>query len=391
MPRRRPSTTTTRVPSLCLHKATGQARATYQGRSVYFGRYGSPEAHRRYAEWILEITADPTAVPIATRAKAGDGITVAELVNAFEEHHETTLEGRTEDAIRTARSETRVAGDLLVEKHAAVMVTDFDAPMLVEIRDSILGRPIDRRWCLRTVNNRISRVRSIFAWGVQRGIVDRGVIVGLQAVAPLRAGSAMARVHAPVREAPIEDVRLVLEHLDARGGPSVQVACLLRFMLMTGCRCAEARKATIGDLDRDARTLTIHEHKTARKTGAPLIFHLSDEVLAVIDRAILARGAGADPTAPIFAGTRGPFRRTAVTQAVARACERAGVPHWSPHRLRHTATNLVRRAAGDAVAKATGGWDDPRMISRYGREDEGRQRREGQILLARTVSEVMSA
>ena len=96
--------TTTRVPSLCLHKATGQARATSRSRSFYFGRYGSREAARRYAEWVVLITQDPTAVPITTRARAGHAVTIAELINAYEEHHETTFAGRTDDAIRTARS-----------------------------------------------------------------------------------------------------------------------------------------------------------------------------------------------------------------------------------------------------------------------------------------------
>ncbi len=160
---------------------------------------------------------------------------------------------------------------------------------------------------------------------------------------------------------------------------------------MTGCRCGEARKARVKDLDRAARTLTVHEHETARETGEPLVFHLTDDVLAVIDRALLARGAGGDPAAPIFASTRGPFGRTAMTQAVARACQRAGVPHWSPHRLRHTATNLLRQAAGDTMAKATIGWEDARMLIRYGREDEGRQRTQGQAVLAQLVTEALSA
>ena len=132
--------TITRIPRLSLHKGTGQARAKFRGRDHYFGRYGSPEAHRRYAQWISEITADPGEVPVLVRARAGQHITLAELVNAFEEHLETTLEGRTEDAIRTARSEARIAGDLLLDRHASVSVTDFDAPMLVEIRDRVARR-----------------------------------------------------------------------------------------------------------------------------------------------------------------------------------------------------------------------------------------------------------
>ena len=379
--------TITRIPRLSLHKGTGQARAKFRGRDHYFGRYGSPEAHRRYAQWISEITADPGEVPVLVRARAGQHITLAELVNAFEEHLETTLDGRTEDAIRTARSEARIAGDLLLDRHASVSVTDFDAPMLVEIRDRVARRG----WCRRTLNARIGHVRRFFRWGVERGLVDRVVLAGLDAVSSLRPGSSIAPELPPVREAPIADVRAVIEHLEVRGGSCVQVACLLRFMLMTGCRAAEARKARLGDLDRDGRTLTIAEHKTIRKTGEPLVFHLSDEVLAVIDRALLARGAGADLDVPLFAGKRGMFQRTSVTQAVARACERLGVRHWSPHQLRHTATNLVRREAGDAVAKATGGWDDPRMVHRYGREDDRRQRQAGQMVLARVSAEAMTA
>ncbi len=387
MPQKARSTATTRIPKLCLHKATGQARATHRGRSIYFGRFGSAEAHRRYAEWVVQLTQDPEAVPIKTRARAGQAITIAELVNAYEEHIEGTLAGRTEDAARTVRSEARIAGDLLLARHASVLVSDFDAPMLVQIRDDAATR----RWCRRTLNARTGQVRRIFRWGSERGLVDRVVFAGLTAITALRPGTALAPERPAVKEAPIGAVRGVLAHLEARGGPSIQVACLLRFMLMTGCRCGEARKARVADLDRAARSLTIREHKTARKTGEPLVFHLTDDVLAVIDRALLARGVGGDPLAPIFASIRGPFTRTAITQAVARACERAGVEHWSPHRLRHTATNLLRQAAGDAVAKATGGWEDARMVLRYGREDEGRQRREGQVVLARIVTEALSA
>ncbi len=69
--------TITRIPRLSLHKGTGQARAKFRGRDHYFGRYGSPEAHRRYAQWISEITADQGEVPVLVRARAGqdaDGI-----------------------------------------------------------------------------------------------------------------------------------------------------------------------------------------------------------------------------------------------------------------------------------------------------------------------------
>ena len=42
-------------------------------------------------------------------------------------------------------------------------------------------------------------------------------------------------------------------------------------------------------------------------------------------------------------------------QAIEYACEKAKVPHWSPHRLRHAAATRVRREHGlDAVQALLG-------------------------------------
>jgi integrase len=42
-------------------------------------------------------------------------------------------------------------------------------------------------------------------------------------------------------------------------------------------------------------------------------------------------------------------------EAVARACRRAGVEHWSPARLRHSALTEVRRLYGLEAAQVAGG------------------------------------
>ena len=44
-----------KVPSYCLHKASGRAVVRSDGQDIYLGPYGYPESHRRYqavvAEW----------------------------------------------------------------------------------------------------------------------------------------------------------------------------------------------------------------------------------------------------------------------------------------------------------------------------------------------------
>jgi len=47
---------------------------------------------------------------------------------------------------------------------------------------------------------------------------------------------------------------------------------------------------------------------------------------------------------PARAGER--YTSEAYSQAVARACKRAGVPHWHPHQIRHTAATEIRRQYG---------------------------------------------
>ena len=45
-----------KVPSYCLHKASGKAVVRLDGRDVYLGKHGSPESHEKYeraiAEWM---------------------------------------------------------------------------------------------------------------------------------------------------------------------------------------------------------------------------------------------------------------------------------------------------------------------------------------------------
>ena len=48
----------------------------------------------------------------------------------------------------------------------------------------------------------------------------------------------------------------------------------------------------------------------------------------------------------------------AYAHAVARACNRAGVPHWHPHQLRHSAGTFSRRECGMDTARAVLGHSD---------------------------------
>ena len=83
-----------------------------------------------------------------------------------------------------------------------------------------------------------------------------------------------------------------------------------------------------------------------------------------------------EPVRNATAGPRPcPFRQRCVpnarfsfdgpTQAIARACKAAGVPQWSPNRLRHTAVTLIREEFGLDVAQVILGHKSVRVTQVY--------------------------
>jgi hypothetical protein len=69
-----------RVPRYQLHKATGQARVTIDGRDHYLGAFDSPESRERYRQlvdrWLLRRRA----------ARGHVSMTVGELVLLYDQH-----------------------------------------------------------------------------------------------------------------------------------------------------------------------------------------------------------------------------------------------------------------------------------------------------------------
>jgi integrase len=56
-------------------------------------------------------------------------------------------------------------------------------------------------------------------------------------------------------------------------------------------------------------------------------------------------------------------------RAVAKACERAGCPHWHPHQLRHSAATQIRREFGLDVARIVLGHSSPLVTEIYAEVD----------------------
>jgi integrase len=65
------------------------------------------------------------------------------------------------------------------------------------------------------------------------------------------------------------------------------------------------------------------------------------------------------------------FKADGLAQSVAKACERAGVPHWHPSQLRHSFATEVRKRYGLEAAGAGLGHSKMSATETYAARDEG--------------------
>ena len=353
------------------HRVSGRPDRAYTviaSRRIYLGAFDSEESRRRLRELELEAAASP-----AMRFRGRRDVTVLELCAAFwlfAEVHYRLPSGKPSSEISNYKSALR----FLRENASDAPVTEFGPLRLKAVRQAMIDAGISRGVCNASTN----RIRRVFRWGVEEEIVPPGIAQALDAVSPLLRGRTTARETDPIL--PVIDA-----HVDAiEPFVSRQVWSLVRLQRLTGARPGELLGLRPCDLDLSGELWEIRpaHHKTAHH-GHSRILLLGPRAQKVIAPWL----AGRSPAAPLFSpaeaeserranlraarktrpgqgnepGTNrqpapkrkpGPvYTKDSYRHAVIRACKRAGIPQWSPNRLRHTAGTHIRRDFGPEAAQ----------------------------------------
>jgi hypothetical protein len=154
-----PKLTGNKVPSYRLHKQSGQAIVTLNGRDHLLGRHGTPESQSEYNRLIAEWIAGGRQLP-----KAGAVLTVSELIIAFWRHAEIYY--RKPDGTPTSEQDSfRDALRPLRRLYAETRAADFGPRALKALRESM----IQLGWCRTHINKQIARIKRVFKWGVENG------------------------------------------------------------------------------------------------------------------------------------------------------------------------------------------------------------------------------
>jgi integrase len=342
-------------PKYALHKATGQARVRINGKSVYLGPYGSEESHRRYDEIVTDYMKGTLNVSYHK-------LTIAQLCVSYVKHAKAyyVKNGRITSEVSNIQTALRP----LVKLHGKCLVPEFGPTKLKQVRDLMVQNGIVRK----SVNRGIGRIKRMFRWGVENEMVSAHILAAINSVPGLRYGRSAAVEAEPIKPVPVGEIEAIKDRVNRF------VWGMIQLQLATGMRPGEVRLMRMRDIDMSGEVWEYHpqEHKTEHHGRQRLIFigpkgqdivrqflvadperYLFSPKAAEDERSEERRAKRKTPMTPSQAARaekanrmRKPGKSYTVTsygRAIRNACESAGVPVWTPNRLRHNAATELRK------------------------------------------------
>ena len=277
----------------------------------------------------------------------------------------------------------------LKDLYGDTRVVDFGPLDLKDVRQRMIDNGHERKY----INENASRIRRMFKWGVENEVVPVTVYQALQAVGGLKKGRSLARESRPVFPVRDEVVTATLPHL------SCVLQAMIRIQQLTGCRPVEVRTIRPCDVERsgDVWVYRPYSHKTEHYGHDRLIF-IGPKAQCVLqswldrdpqsycfsprealrcDRslAVASRTTGIESPFPRPSRRGSHYTKDSYTRAIARACKRAGVDHWSPNQLRHSRATELRRTHGVEAAQTVLGHSRADVTQIYAERDYGLARK----------------
>ena len=365
------------TPAYIPHAKSGRGRLQWydatgtRREKLLPGPFGSPESLAAKAALELELAVSPTREPAADPG----ALTVAELLVAYLDFAEKHYRGP--DGKPTSKlAEVKVVIKTVRELYAELPVTEFGPLKLKAVRQKWVDSELVRTEC----NRRVGMVKRVFKWGVSEELVPAAVHTALCTVSGLERGRTDAKESEPVLLVSDKDVDATLPFLNRH------VRGLVEFQRLAGCRPGEACAVRRCDIDTggDIWLYKPAHHKTAYRGKSRTIAIgpkaqdllkgyftacATDYVFSphrAVEEVLAARAANRKtPLYPSHAKHNAKrkkpnpkrklaerYNRTSYGHAIARACDRAGVPRWAPNRLRHAHATKVRREFGLEAAGA---------------------------------------
>ena len=357
-----------RIPELRLHKPSGQGRVILDGRHIYCGKWGTPEAEAKYHRVVSEwLACGSPSTDSTTDESTQSPTTVNDLILAYFTHAQgyyRKADGEPTNEINNIRQALRPLRRL----YGKTVANEFGPLKLSALREDMIGLGWSRGW----INDCVDRIKRMFKWSVAREMVPPSVFHGLQALDGLRAGRSAAKETKPVTPVPQADIKAVLPFL------TKPVAAMVQLQQVTGMRPGETINMRACDIKMRGNVWKYEpeSHKTKHHGHRRIVF-LGPKAQQII-QPFLRRDLSAylfspkDGMADRFSKSerrtggkkrsrkRNP-KRTAgekytvhsYRRSIYRACIKAKVHHWHPHQLRHNRGTEIDHRYGREGARVS--------------------------------------
>ncbi|MFN3194238.1 MAG: tyrosine-type recombinase/integrase [Aureliella sp.] len=380
-----------KVPKYRLHRASGLAVVTINGKDHYLGRHNTQESKRAYERLINEWTSCGRSRTFGILS----GATIAMVITDYLDHCESYYPKTSNSETCQSKIALRFLADYFDEPAA-----EFGPLKLKSVRDRMVqctvkhsGRPYSRQY----VNRLVSRICRMFRWAAENEIVGVDIYRALANVPGLKRGRTNAIEAPKVMPVDIEIVEKTLEHC------TPVVADMVRLQLLAGMRPGEVCALTPAMINTRGSVweAELPEHKTAwrgkqrliflgpqaQKIASPYLRRAPDEPLFSPKESELWRRekASASRVTPLNCGNRpgysaktrsgekqiravgNCYTTASYGRAIRYACKKAfPLPDgatsaqiaewkkkwwWAPNRLRHAAATKVRQQHGLEAAQ----------------------------------------
>jgi integrase len=332
--------------------AAGVWAKKIKGKMYYFGPWDDPDgALKKYLE-------EKEALHSGRKPReAADGLTVRELANRF-----LNAKAAARDAGElTPRSwhDYKTACDLIVLHLGKTrLVTDLDPEDFAHLRSKMA-----RNWSPVTLGNVIQRIRVIFNFALDDGLIDRPVLYGQGFKRPTKKTLRVHRAKQGIKLFTADEIRRLL---DAAGTP-------MRAILLLGINCgfgnSDCGNLPLAALDLDNGWLDYPRPKTGINRRCPLWA----ETVTTLREAIAARPEAKDEEHAklVFITKYGlPWAKdiadSPITKETRKLLDKLAIDgHRNFYTLRHTFRTIADEAKDQPAADYIMGHEVPHMSSVY--------------------------
>lgn len=327
-----------RVPSYRRHSTRNLGFAEHGGKRKYFpGNFDSVASREAYQQFLCAIGADGSI----DVGRPDAFLEVRRLVAMFMEWaaEEYGVGGDTRYDVYHAATKH------LTKRYRREDARNFGPKKLKALMLDMAKQKLRRSY----INAVKGHICFVFQWGVTEELIPAAQLRAMERVKGLRRGRTEAREKSRKAEITWKDIKAVFPEVSETVRLMLRFQWLVFFRSKSICRAVPEQFKCVED--------DLWEWRPTHKTE-----HLDIEVVLFLGprcqrllRVILARTKKGQRLFPNYT-TRSYCR--AITRAIARINaerEKAGaelLPHWTPHRLRHTRGDLVRQRFGAEAAQA---------------------------------------